>query len=606
MKQLKNRNRVISGIYILITLIFIIKLFYIQVLNKKYKFSANNNVLRYDVLQPIRGLVYDRDSTLIVINEPAYDLMIIPREVVQMDTLSFCKLIDISKIDFRKKIKAAKKYSKFKESVFVKQINYLDAADLQEKLYQFPGFFLRTITMRKYPFNTGSHVIGYMGEVNTKKTKEDKYYTKGDLAGVSGIEAAYEEYLRGKKGMAIKLVDVHNRAQGKFNDGVYDSLPIQGKNIQVTIDINLQNYGEKLMKNKIGAIVALEPSTGEILSLVSSPNYNPNDLTGRKRSSNFNALLSDDNKPLFNRALLGEYPPGSTFKLLNGLIALQSGRINHRSTFNCNNGYSYENDKKVSCHPHSTPVNLNTAVSISCNSYFCHIFEAYFKKFENTKNAYNSWYNHIRSFGIGEWMNNDFISGRRGFLPESNYYDNYYSKNHWNSSTIISMAIGQGEILLTPIQLANMVTIIANRGFYYTPHIIKSIEGEDSIDSSYTNKKFCTIDEEHFTSIIEGMYQVVESDNGTAKETSIENIQVCGKTGTAQNPHGEDHSIYIAFAPKNNPQIALAVYVENGGWGSTWAAPIASLMIEKYINGKISNLNLSKEDYIENASLLKQ
>jgi penicillin-binding protein 2 len=438
-----------------------------------------------------------------------------------------------------------------------------------------------------------------LGEVNKEKIKLDQYYNKGDLYGVKGIEAGYEKQLRGKKGMSITLVDVYNRTQGRFQEGKFDTLPISGNNIYSTVDLELQIYGEKLMQNKKGAIVAIEPSSGEILSLISSPSYNPAKLSGRERSKNFNKLINDNKKPLFNRALSGLYPPGSIFKLLNGLIALEENVINENKFYSCTKGFEYEKDKYVKCHPHKSLTNLEQAIAISCNTYFCQAFSDTFKKFKTTKEAYNLWRNHIKSFGIGEWMNNDFVSGAKGLLPEHTYYNKYYGRTSWNSSTIISMAIGQGELLLTPIQMANIAAIIANKGYFYTPHIIKGIEGENKIDSNFTTKKYTTINPKHYEVIIDGMERVVSSSTGTANNILAEDIVICGKTGTAQNPHGEDHSIFIAFAPKDKPKIALAVYVENGGWGSTWAAPIAGLMIQKYTNSKV---NLELEKFIINGN----
>ena len=599
----KNRHKVVVGIFLLIAIIFITKLFYIQVVNDNYKFSANNNVLRYDVQQAARGLIYDRDSNLIVANVPAYDLMIVPRELKNktIDTLDFCSLTAISKEEFINRYKKAAEYSGYKESVFIRHINLKNSSTLSEKLFQFPGFYLRKLTMRDYPSNVATHVIGYLGEVNLRKTKEDKYYTKGDLAGVSGVEAAYEQHLRGEKGMAIKLVDVHNRDQGKFQEGRFDTLSIAGRPLTSTIDIELQEYGENLMRNKIGAIVAIEPSSGEILSLISSPTYNPNLLIGRQRSENYSILLQDKHKPLFNRALQGAYPPGSTFKLITGLIALQEGAIRKNTIFNCNNGYEYEDNKRVRCNPHEKKVNLLKGIEISCNTYFCNTYEKYFNKFNSSVEAYDNWYSHVSSFGIGSFMNNDFITGSPGKLPKSSYFNTLY-RGSWNANTIISMAIGQGELLLTPIQMANMTAILANRGYYYTPHIIKAISGEVIIDSNFAIRKYCSIDEKYFKPIINGMERVVYGKEGTAQNCKIPDYEICGKTGTAQNPHGEDHSIFIAFAPKENPTIAIAVYVENGGWGSTWAAPIASLMIEKYLKKTITNK--AQETFILNGSLI--
>ena len=607
MRRYKERYKVVAAIIIIIAVIFLSKLFYIQVINDNYKFSANNNVLRYDVQQAVRGLIYDRDSNLIVANVPAYDLMIIPKNLKDktMDTLKFCNLVDISKVEFFERYNKAANYSAYKESVFIKHISKENSSTLGENLYEFPGFYLRKLTMREYPTNSSTHLIGYLGEVNSAKAKDDPFYTKGDLNGVSGIEAAYEEHLRGTKGMAIKLVDVHNRDQGKFQDGRFDTLPIPGNTLISTIDIELQKYGEKLMGNKIGAIVAIEPSTGEIISLVSAPTYNPNQLIGRKRSENYKILSEDNNKPLFNRALQGTYPPGSTFKLINGLIALQEGAITKYKNFSCSgdNGYSYGKDKHVGCHSHQTPLNLKKGIELSCNTYFCNIYDKYFSRFSSTIEAYDNWNNHVASFGIGDYMNNDFITGSPGKLPKSSYFEKLY-RGSWNANTIISMAIGQGELLLTPIQMANMCAAISNRGHYYTPHIVRKIDGEAISDSTYTFPKYTTIDEKHFKTIINGMEKVFTDKHGTAKTARVKNIEICGKTGTAENPHGDDHSIFIAFAPKDKPQIALAVYVENGGWGSTWAAPIASLMIEQYLTGQITNTK--QEAFILNGNLMSQ
>jgi penicillin-binding protein 2 len=607
MRKYKERYKIVAGIIIIIAIIFLSKLFYIQVINDNYKFSANNNVLRYDVQQAVRGLIYDRDSNLIVANVPAYDLMIIPKDLKNkaIDTLKFCDLVDISKVEFLERYHNAANYSAYKESVFIKHISKENSSTLGENLYEFPGFYLRKLTMREYLTNSSTHLIGYLGEVNSTKAKDDPFYTKGDLNGVSGVEAAYEEHLRGTKGMAIKLVDVHNRDQGKFQDGRFDTLSIPGSTLISTIDIELQKYGEQLMENKIGAIVAIEPSTGEIIALVSAPTYNPNQLIGRKRSENYKALSKDKNKPLFNRALQGTYPPGSTFKLINGLIALQERAITKYKNFSCSgdNGYGYGKDKHVGCHSHQTPLNLKKGIELSCNTYFCNVYDKYFNRFSSTIEAYDNWNSHVASFGIGSYMNNDFITGSPGQLPESSYFEKLY-KGSWNANTIISMAIGQGELLLTPIQMANMTAILANRGFYYTPHIVKAISGEGSIDTNFTKKKYCTIEKQYFTTIIEGMQKVTEGEDGTARNAQIPGLEICGKTGTAQNPHGEDHSIFIAFSPKENPKIAISVYVENGGWGSTWASPIASLMIDKYLNKNISNTTL--EEFIINGDLINK
>ena len=581
MKDNFRRNIVIS-IFFIVSFIFIIKLFFIQVLNKEYKYSAKNNALRYDILQPVRGLVFDRDSNIIVSNEPAYDVIVVPREISLMDTTLFCMSLNITKDQFKKKINRSIEYSRYRESIFKKQIDALTAANFREKLYQFPGFYLRKVTKRIYPYRKLGHIIGFMGEVSTKKMKDDNFYIEGDLLGVSGIEAAYENKLRGEKGMSIRLVDVHNRTQGKFNNGLFDTLAVRGKNLVSTIHISLQEYGSNLLKNKLGSIVAIDPNNGEILALVSSPSYDPNKLSGNNRSQNYSKLINDKSKPMFNRSLLGEYPPGSTFKIINSLIFLQEKTLNKNDFFKCEGKYFYEKNKSVKCHKHKSIINLRGAIKFSCNPFFCEHFEKYFNSFKSMNEAYESWYNHVRTFGIGDWMNNDLFSGRKGLLPNNKYFDKYYGKNNWNAGTIISMSIGQGELLVTPIQLANICAIVANRGYYYTPHIIKRIEGEKKIDSSFLKKKFSSIDKSNFELVIEGMYDVVNIKNGTAFDPKAKFFEICGKTGTAQNPHGEDHSIYMAFAPKNNPKIAIAVLIENAGWGSKWAAPIGNKFINKF------------------------
>ncbi len=589
MIRYKYRHKIIIIMFILISSIFITKLFYIQVVNKNYKFSANNNVLRYDVQQPVRGLIYDRDSNIIVSNIPAYDLMIVPRELDKnnIDTSLLCNLINITKKEFIIRCDKAFKYSKYKESVFVKHLSLKKTSMLAEKLFQFPGFYLKKITMREYPYNTAAHIIGYLGEVNYEKTKNDKYYVKGDFSGINGIEGSYEKYLRGEKGMVIKLVDVHNRDQGKFQEGKFDTLAIHGKSLISTINIDIQEYAERLIKNKIGAIVAIEPENGEILTLVSSPNYNAKELLGRNRSENYKKLINNNNKPLFNRALQASYPPGSIFKLINGLISLQEKNLKNRSLISCNDGYEYDKGKKIKCHPHDSPVTIEEAIEVSCNTFFSETFVECFKNYNSNVLAYDNWYSHVKSFGIGDYLNNDFINGNAGKIPKSKYYDKLYNGS-WNANTIISMAIGQGELLITPIQMANIACIIANKGYYYTPHIVKEIEN-DKIDSSLTKRRYCSIDKKYFQPVIEGMEKVIQGKNGTAINSKIKDIVICGKTGTAQNPHGDDHSIFIGFAPKHNPKIAIAVYIENAGTGSSWAAPIASLVIEKYLKNKIEN-----------------
>ena len=588
---------IIGGFFGLVILIFIIRLFSIQVIDDSFKTSSENNVIRKQTDYPRRGLIYDRNKELIVYNEAAYDLMITPKQATDLDTALICSLLEIDTLNLMKRIEKARNYSMYKASVLMKQISVETYTKLQENMFLMPGFFVQIRTLRKYPYSTASHLLGYVGEVNQRIVKSKPYYKEGDYIGVSGIEKAYEDKLRGQKGVKLLLKDVHNNIKGSFNDGKFDIKSKPGKDLQSSIDIFLQNYGESLMKNKRGSIVALEPSTGEILCLVSSPNYDPNILVGRKRSENYLILNKDTiNKPLFNRASLAQYPPGSTFKLINALIGLQEKVIYSGSKFNCDEGYVYgEEKRKMKCHPHRSPLNLIESISNSCNAYFCNVYRAIIEKYPNTYEGYDVWRNYVTSFGLGNWLNNDLPTGQKGFVPTPNFYDKIYGKNRWKSLTNLSLSIGQDALLTTPIQMANMTAAIANRGYYYTPHIVKSIEN-DSIDDRFRKPIRTMIDSSLFEIVIKGMQEVVEDEElGTSNIAKMEHITVCGKTGTAQNPHGEDHSIFIGFAPKDNPKIALAVYVENGGWGSTWAVPIASLMIEKYLNDIIERDWLEKK-----------
>ena len=595
MKQYENRTYIIGGFFGLVVLIFIVRLFSIQVLDDSFKTSSENNVIRKQTDYPRRGLIYDRNKELIVYNEAAYDLMITPKQATVLDTGLICSLLEIDTINLMNRIEKARKYSMYKASVLMKQISVETYTKLQENMFLMPGFFVQTRTLRKYPFSTASHLLGYVGEVDQKTVKSKPYYKEGDYIGVSGIEKAYEDKLRGVKGVKLLLKDVHNNIKGSFNNGKFDIKSKPGKNLQSSIDIFLQNYGELLMKNKRGSIVALEPSTGEILCLVSSPSYDPNTLVVRKRSGNYLVLNEDTiGKPLFNRASLAQYPPGSTFKLINALIGLQENVIYSGTRYGCDEGYVYgEEKRKMKCHPHRTPLNLIESISNSCNAYFCNVYRAIIEKYPNTYEGYNVWRNYVTSFGLGNWLNNDLPTGQKGFVPTQKFYDRIYGKNRWKSLTNLSLSIGQDALLTTPIQMANMTAAIANRGYYFTPHIVKSIDN-DSIDSRFTKPIYTMVDSSLFEIVIKGMQEVVEDEElGTSNIAKMDDITVCGKTGTAQNPHGEDHSIFIGFAPKDNPKIALAVYVENGGWGSTWAVPIGSLMIEKYLNDTV------KRDWLE-------
>jgi penicillin-binding protein 2 len=594
MNALSGRRYVIAVIFIVVSLIYLMRLFYIQVLNDSYKMSANNNVLRYMTEYPARGLVYDREGVLLVYNEAAYDLMVTPRQVKQIDTVDFCETVGITKVQFIKKMKQVKAYSPYKESIFEKQLSKETYAALQEKLYKFKGFFVQARTLRKYPQEIAAHTLGYVGEVSEKTTEKNPYYKSGDYIGISGIEKSYEEELRGKKGLKIMMVDVFNRPKGRFKDGMYDTTAISGQNLISSLSARLQKYGEQLLQNKSGAIVAIDPSTGEILACISGPSYNPNLLVGRERSKNYGKLFMDKSLPLFNRALMAYYPPGSTFKLLNGLIGEQEQVTFRETRYPCNRGYPVMGGKPK-CHPHPSPMDLPGAVSTSCNSYFCYVFRSIIdnrKKYPNVVAGYNAWRDYVLSFGVGVKIHTDLPQELPGNVPTQKYYDKYFGKNGWKSSTIVSLSIGQGELGVTPLQMANIICSIANKGYYYTPHIIKGVGDKKQPRPEYKTKHYTKVESQYFEPIIDGMQGAV--DHGTSTAARLKDIVVCGKTGTAQNPHGKDHSVFVAFAPRENPKIAVAVLVENGGWGATWAVPIGGLMIEKYLRDSISKPDMEK------------
>lgn len=581
--SLASRKYVLVAIFIAVGIIFIARLFYVQIVNDQYKLSATNNVLRYVTEFPARGIVYDRKGKLMVFNEAAYDLMVVPKQIKDLDTLNLCKTIGITIEQFRAKLLACKIYSPFKESIFEKQISKETYAALQEKLYRFTGFYVQARTLRKYPSLAAAHTLGYVGEASENTVKKDPYYKMGDYIGISGIEKSYEKELRGIKGKKIWMVDVFNRQKGRFMEGAYDTLAVSGTNLYSALDLALQEYGEELMRNKTGSIVAIEPSTGEILAVVSSPSYDPNLLVGRERSKNYGKLILDTlNVPLFNRACMAYYPPGSTFKLVNGLIGQQEGVTFPSSRYPCSMGYPVMG-RKPACHRHPSPLNLAESVQHSCNAYYCYVFRSIVdqRKFKTFEDGYNNWRDHVLSFGVGKKLGTDMPQELRGMVPTVDYYNKVFRPGGWKSSTIVSLSIGQGELGITPLQMANIMCIIANQGYYYTPHVIKGIEKNNTPRKEYKTKNYTSIDAKYFPIMIDGMEQVVEA--GTARVAKIKDISICGKTGTAQNPRGKDHSLFVGFAPKNNPKIAIAVMVENAGFGATWAAPIASLMIEKYL-----------------------
>lgn len=595
--QYVQRRYLIEALVIIVTIIFIFRLAYLQLIDTSYRVLAESNSRREVTQFPARGQIYDRNGKLIVTNQAAYDIMVNPSQLAPFDTLEFCTLLGITPEYLDEGLKKARDYSRYTSSVFLKQVPADISAVFQEKLFKFPGFFVQTRTLRQYPIDIAPHILGYVGEADKKLLQNDPYYKLGDYAGISGIEKSYEKVLRGEKGRKYFLVDVHSRIINSYEEGRYD-VPVKiGTDIVLSIDADLQEYGEKLMGKFSGSIVAIEPSSGEILSLVSSPGFSPSLLVGRGLMDNFNILSSDSLLPLFNRAVSASYPPGSTFKLINGLIALQEKVIDPSVRFGCQGGFYFRN-MRVGCHSHASPLDLREAIQNSCNAYFCNVLRRILENpdFKDTENAFNNWRDHLLSFGFGQPLGSDLFGEVRGFVPQSTYYDKYYGKGRWNFLTIISLAIGQGELGLSPIQMANMTAVIANRGYYIVPHLVKEIKNEE-ISAIFMEKHFTSIDPAHFDVITDGMEMAVNGGAGsTARIAKLENIVICGKTGTAENPFGEDHSLFIAFAPKENPEIAISVCVENVGFGASWAAPIASLMIEKYLEGNIKRIWL--ENYI--------
>lgn len=586
MDTFSKRKFIIAGIMLGIAAIFILRLFTIQITNKTYKQFATRNVLRKITTFPARGLIYDRKNKLMVYNKAAYDLMIIPREVKSLDTTELCRIVQLERQDLRDAIKKAKQFSYYKPSIIVGQISPDIYAPLQEKLYKYPGFFVQSRTLREYPSKSAAQTLGFVGEVNQRIIDEDKYYRSGDYIGVSGLEKAYEKELRGIKGITKSMVDVHNRIKGKYNEGMEDTTAILGQNLKTGLDAALHAYAELLMTNKRGAIVAIEPATGEIILMASAPTYDPNLLVGRQRSTNYNILDSDSiNKPMWNRAIIGRYPPGSTFKLANALIALEEHAITPFDRFSC----SGKGSKPISCtHSHVSPLAVREGIRESCNSFFWNTFREIMSHKSTSAESYQAWRDYIISFGFGQKLNPELSSEVKGNIPEVSLYDKWYTPKHWNAMTIRSLAIGQGEIEATPLQMANLCAMIANRGYYIMPHIVRAVQDTNRVDRELSfEKKVVNISPEHFNTVIDGMQAVVEETRTLGATVRLDNIIICGKTGTVQNPHGADHSAFVGFAPRDNPKIAIAVFIENAGFGATYAAPIAGLLIEKYLNDSI-------------------
>jgi len=590
--------------------VFVGRLFYLQVYNTSFAALSEDNAIKVLYDYPQRGSIYDRNGKLLVTNQPSYDVMVIPRELKPFDTLEFCSVLKISKDKLVKRLEKAWVYSPRVPSVVIPQLTKDEYAYLQEKMRKFRGFYIQKRSLREYQTESASNVLGYIGEVDDGLIQKNPYYLSGDLIGMQGVEKQYENELRGIKGIKRIQKDRFNRDIGPYKSGKYDTLPVKGKDITVTIDEELQAYGQKLMENKRGGIVAIDPSSGEILSLITAPSYKPDLLVGRKRSPNFTRLYYDTiAKPLFDRGVKGEYPPGSPFKALTALIGLQEGIIDTEESISCSHGYRYGRKAKLGCHSHRSPLSMISGIAQSCNAYFANVYLRSINKYYTPQEGIDNWKKHLSSFGLGNYLGNDLSSGSKGLVPNSDFYNKQYQypTYKWYATATISNAIGQGEVLATPIQLANVTAAIANRGYFYTPHIVKLIDGQPIQDERFTKPKQTTIDKEHFDPVVEGLYQVYKQ--GTAKALQVEGIDICGKTGTAENYtkiNGErmqltDHSVFIAFAPKDDPKIALTVFIENGYWGSRYAGKIASLMIEKYIRKSITRTDL--EDWVLTHSL---
>lgn len=575
--------------FCIIGLVYLLRLLSLQVLDDSYLRSAQNNVLQEQTIYPARGLIYDRKGELLVYNDAIYDLSVIPEQVKNLDTLSFCKVLGITKEEFLsrfERIKRQKGYVPYKPSIFERQLTIPTYARFQEMLFDFQGFYVEVRTDRKYKHSNAAHVMGYIGEVTDDMIeKSNGYYRMGDFIGISGVERTHEKELGGRKGVRYLLVDSKSRAQGRYKNGDFDTPAVSGKNINLTIDQALQDLGEQLMINKVGSVVAIEPATGEILALVSSPTYDPNLFVGRDRGNNYMALLRDPAKPLFNRPIAAPYPPGSIFKVIMSLVGQQEKVLTPNTSYSCAHGF-HAGGLSVGCHPHGSPLALRGAIAISCNAYFCNVYRSVVNnpRYKKVENAYNEFYRHVTSFGLGHKLGVDLYGEGSGLVPKAEYYNKIYGRGSWQALTTISLGIGQGELGITPLQMANTTSLVANRGYYITPHIVKAIDGKPNPNPEYNKKNWCTVDTSYFTIVIDGMEDVIN--HGTAYIARLPNIRICGKTGTAQNPHGKDHSVFFAFAPRDTPRIAIAVVVENAGFGATWAAPIASLLIEQYLTGK--------------------
>ena len=609
---LEKRKFIIGGIAVVVVLIYLSRLFVLQIMTDDYKKNADSNAFLNKTQYPSRGAIYDRNGKLLVFNQPAYDITIVPKEIEHLDTLDLCQTLNITRSYFLKKMLDMKDrrinpgYSKYTHQLFMTQLSAEECGIFQEKLFKFPGFYIQRRTIRQYSYSSAAHALGDIGEVSMKDIEADDYYVRGDYIGKQGVEKSYEKYLRGEKGVEILLRDAHGRIQGHYMNGALDKKPVPGKDLTLGLDIDLQMLAEKLMKGKMGSIVAIDPKTGEILCFVSAPSYDPTIMVGRQRGKNHHELEKNSLKPLFNRPLMAAYPPGSTFKTAQGLIFLQEKIVDKSTQFPCYNGFVIPG-LRVGCHSHPSPISFSSAISTSCNSYFCWGLYRMIdnKKFGSSAKALTVWKDHMVSMGFGYKLGVDLPGEKRGLIPNAEFYDKIYGHGRWGGLRMIHTAIGQGEVLLTPVQMANLAATIANRGHFITPHIVKRIK-DNLLDSTYRYPRYTTIDSKYYDLVVEGMRGAVVGTpyGGTCRGANLPGIEVCGKTGTAQN-RGKDHSIFMGFAPMNNPKIALSVYVENAGFGATWAVPIAALLIEKYINGSVAPERLPRIDEISNTNLIE-
>lgn len=605
--DLEKRKYILGGVAILIILIYLVRLFMLQLLSDDFKRNADSNAFLQRIQYPARGIITDRNGELLVYNQPAYDVMVIMNEQIGVDTLDLCQSLHITREWYERRMEEIKDsrrnpgYSKFTQQLFMSQLSTEEFSRFQEKLFRFPGFYIQKRSIRQYRHPYAAHILGDVGEVNPDDLSEDEYYQSGDYIGKLGVERSYEKELRGVKGKEILLRDARGRLKGHYQNGKFDVAPVPGRNLRLSIDVKLQALGERLMKGKLGSIVAIEPSTGEVLCMVSSPTYDPKMMVGRQRGKNHILLSQDTHKPLLNRAIMGQYPPGSTFKTSQALTFLQEGVITPGTAYPCSHGF-HNRGLTVGCHGHGSPLPLIPAIATSCNGYFCWGLYYMFgnrKKYPTVQDAMTRWKDYMVSMGFGYKLGIDLPGEKRGMIPNAPYYDKAY-RGDWSGLTVISISIGQGEVNLTPLQIANLGATIANRGYYIIPHVVKEVQGQP-LDTMYTNKHYTMVERKNYEYVVEGMRHAVLG--GTCRTANTSMYEVCGKTGTAQNPHGQDHSVFMGFAPRNNPKIAICVYVENGTWGATYGVPIGALMMEQYINGKLSESSQQQANVFEHKYL---